>query len=215
MTRLNQWYMVLIMVGCFCFFIMFKGKQNDDMECFVSNDKIEISSIPSDSLSDKSNLLKTFELMLKNVDQDDPELIAFVRTLIHPPSKQPINLDEKNRKDFSQVGQSQIMDKKLELKRNGFFIEAGGYNGETFSNTLYFELERGWTGLLIEPVTDLYNSLIQKNRNVYSINACIAGNKPFIVKLRLAGPLSGREEVMSKKELKEKIITRLLNDVTV
>ena len=27
-------------------------------------------------------------------------------------------------------------------KRNGFFIEAGAYNGEDLSNTLFFELKR-------------------------------------------------------------------------
>ncbi|KAB7507993.1 hypothetical protein Anas_00609, partial [Armadillidium nasatum] len=34
---------------------------------------------------------------------------------------------------------------------NGTFIEAGAYDGETFSNTLNLEKELGWSGLLIEP----------------------------------------------------------------
>ena len=29
---------------------------------------------------------------------------------------------------------------------NGFFIESGAYDGEHLSNTLYFELERNYTG---------------------------------------------------------------------
>jgi hypothetical protein len=36
-------------------------------------------------------------------------------------------------------------------QKNGFFIEAGADEGEFLSNTLYFELKRGWTGLLVEP----------------------------------------------------------------
>ena len=35
--------------------------------------------------------------------------------------------------------------------REGFFIEAGADDLETDSNTLFFEIERGWTGILVEP----------------------------------------------------------------
>jgi hypothetical protein len=35
-------------------------------------------------------------------------------------------------------------------KRNGFFVEIGGYDGETFSNSLLLEKERRWSGLLVE-----------------------------------------------------------------
>jgi len=34
---------------------------------------------------------------------------------------------------------------------DGFFIEIGGWDGVTFSNSLYFERHRGWRGILIEP----------------------------------------------------------------
>ena len=34
---------------------------------------------------------------------------------------------------------------------NGFFIEAGADDLITDSNTLFFEIERSWTGILIEP----------------------------------------------------------------
>jgi hypothetical protein len=35
--------------------------------------------------------------------------------------------------------------------KNGFFIEAGADDFELHSNTLLFELEHTWTGLLVEP----------------------------------------------------------------
>lgn len=38
---------------------------------------------------------------------------------------------------------------------DGFFIEAGANDGYQQSNTYRLEKERGWTGLLIEPVPDL------------------------------------------------------------
>ena len=31
-------------------------------------------------------------------------------------------------------------------KKNGFFVEVGGLDGELHANTLLFELERNWTG---------------------------------------------------------------------
>ena len=34
---------------------------------------------------------------------------------------------------------------------NGFFIEAGADDLITNSNTLFFEIERSWTGILVEP----------------------------------------------------------------
>jgi len=36
---------------------------------------------------------------------------------------------------------------KGELK-NGFFLEAGSFNAEFNSDSLYFEINHGWTGLL-------------------------------------------------------------------
>lgn len=39
--------------------------------------------------------------------------------------------------------------------RGGFFIEAGGNDGLTQSNTAYFERYLGWRGLLVEPVPQL------------------------------------------------------------
>ena len=43
--------------------------------------------------------------------------------------------------------------------KDGFFIEAGAFDGETFSNTLFFELKQNWTGLLVEPNPDVFQML--------------------------------------------------------
>ncbi|MEM1298567.1 MAG: FkbM family methyltransferase [Pseudomonadota bacterium] len=53
---------------------------------------------------------------------------------------------------FSQAGQDAFLDERIfGGKRDGVFVEIGGYDGITGSNCLFFELIRGWTGLLIEP----------------------------------------------------------------
>lgn len=52
---------------------------------------------------------------------------------------------------FSQSGQDRVIDRILQGKRDGVFVDIGGYDGVTGSNTLFFEIFRNWTGVLIEP----------------------------------------------------------------
>ena len=40
---------------------------------------------------------------------------------------------------WSQYGQDIFVDKLLNRKHNRFFVEIGGFDGETFSNSLFFE----------------------------------------------------------------------------
>ncbi len=49
----------------------------------------------------------------------------------------------------------------LNLQEKGFFIEAGAYDGEVFSNSLFYELKHGWTGLLVEPNPDALSDLVK------------------------------------------------------
>ena len=52
----------------------------------------------------------------------------------------------------SQAGQDVVVDRLLGGKRGGVFVDIGGYDGVTGSNTLFFEQYRDWSGVLIEPV---------------------------------------------------------------
>ena len=45
----------------------------------------------------------------------------------------------------------------------GFFVEAGGFDGFTQSNTYYLERFRGWRGILVEPMPELA-ALARSNR---------------------------------------------------
>jgi FkbM family methyltransferase len=51
------------------------------------------------------------------------------------------------------------MDARLEQllgRDGGVFLEAGAHDGYTQSNTYYLERYRGWSGVLVEPVPELY-----------------------------------------------------------
>ncbi len=66
--------------------------------------------------------MQTILFMEQETNELDPKLIEFVRSIIHKPSgKNKINLAQKRRTDFSQIGQSKYMDGVLNSKRGGFF----------------------------------------------------------------------------------------------
>jgi len=52
----------------------------------------------------------------------------------------------------SQAGQDYVVDQLMKHKREGTFVDVGGYDGVTGSNTFFLETNRGWTGALVEPV---------------------------------------------------------------
>ena len=52
----------------------------------------------------------------------------------------------------SQAGQDLVVDQIMKHKRGGTFVDVGGYDGVTGSNTFFLETNRGWTGALVEPV---------------------------------------------------------------
>ena len=143
-------------------------------------------------------LKKTLDFMVEKRDPEDPELVAFVKTLITPPfQKSQRKLSDPKKTDWSQIGQSGYIDEALGAKTRGFYVEAGGYDGETYSNSLFFELERDWNGVLIEAVKPLYESIIQKRRHCHVINACLA-DRVQVGKMRVfnISVLSGLETEM-------------------
>lgn len=65
---------------------------------------------------------------------------------------------------YSQFGQDRwIVDRFKKIERPKTFLEIGGCDGVTFSNTLRLEELGGWTGMLVEPHDGLYSQLV-KNR---------------------------------------------------
>jgi len=79
------------------------------------------------------------------------------------------------RQYFSQSGQDWFIDQVLiKERRGGVFVDVGGYDGVTGSNTLFFEMFRAWTGLLIEPVADLLARACEVRRNP-CIGAVVSG----------------------------------------
>ena len=70
------------------------------------------------------------------------------------------------------------LDKKLEKYvnyDNGFFVELGANDGVQQSNSLYFEQQRGWKGVLVEPSPHnfIQCKLNRNPKNFIFCNACV------------------------------------------
>jgi FkbM family methyltransferase len=57
----------------------------------------------------------------------------------------------------------------------GVFIEAGANDGIFCSNTLYFERNRGWTGLLVEPIPELAERCRRNRGDSTGVALCALG----------------------------------------
>lgn len=125
----------------------------------------------------------------------NPKVRQYIQSLTIWPSNLSLNLTEPSRVDYSQAAQSIFVDQVLKGKQNGFYIECGAANGEEGSDTLFFERERKWTGLLVEPHPGAYIEMLHKHRKAHSLNACVSpGERPRVQVLRAArGYLSGLE----------------------
>jgi len=123
----------------------------------------------------------------------DQQLISYIRRQIYSPSlTRSRRLSKPKRKDASMFGHSAFVDNLLSGRRNGFFIECGAAEGEAMSNTLFFEVQRNWTGILIEVHPSLFRLLMKKYRRVYAINTCLSNTlQPMTATLQIAGFRSG------------------------
>ena len=112
------------------------------------------------------------------LNQEDDWLIEQLKPTIIPQSSQPYNwtVDDITLHYGGQFGQPLYIDQEIfqgQLE-NGFFIEAGADDFERDSNSLFFELERGWTGLLVEPNPTVYPKGLHRHRRALSATTCLS-----------------------------------------
>lgn len=106
----------------------------------------------------------------------------------------------------SQIGQDLILDQQIfKGKSNGVFVEVGALDGFGASNTWFFEMERNWSGLLIEPNPVEFNKRNQHPRhNSIFENCAISDVEMDINFLSIEGPcnvLSGIMEFYNSQHL--------------
>jgi FkbM family methyltransferase len=61
----------------------------------------------------------------------------------------------------SQLGQDKFIDEVFRKKEGLIYLDIGAHNGKDLSNTYFLEKERGWMGILVEPMIEAFNQLIE------------------------------------------------------
>jgi FkbM family methyltransferase len=93
------------------------------------------------------------------------------------------------KKYFGKNNLDQQIEKFLNFQ-NGFFVELGAHDGVTQSNTFYFEKNKNWRGILIEPTPHVFKKCekFRSNKNHFFNCACVSFNfKDEFIKLTYSG----------------------------
>ena len=76
-------------------------------------------------------------------------------------------------KYYSQSKQDIIIDYFFDQKTEGTFVDIGAHDGIRMSNSYFFEKERNWNGICVEPIPEVFEEL-KKNRTCTVVNGAIA-----------------------------------------
>ncbi len=75
---------------------------------------------------------------------------------------------------YSQVSQDRYLFERFFFgKRQGVFVDIGAYDGQKFSNTLFFEQSMGWRGLCVEPQAEPFKKLVA-TRTAHCEQVCVS-----------------------------------------
>lgn len=101
---------------------------------------------------------------------------------------------------YSQDGQDRWLDENVfQGKRDGVFAEIGAYDGIGSSNTLFFERERGWRGLLVEANSD-YVDTLRRERPLATIIVAAAYDRDGEVTLNVVSAMLGWSGIANEIE---------------
>lgn len=77
---------------------------------------------------------------------------------------------------------------------DGFFVDVGAHDGIQINNTYFFEKDRRWKGILIEPLPCVYRELAQNRPHATALNLAVDdtdGTTEFIMNTGYTEMLSG------------------------
>jgi len=109
-------------------------------------------------------------------------------------------------KFHGQYEQDKYLNKLFKGKTNGTFVDIGAHDGQTFSNSYFFEKEKNWKGVCVEPIPEVFAKL-DNVRNCIKVNGCISNKVGTETFLRVKGAvvdtemLSGLVEDYDKRHL--------------
>lgn len=93
------------------------------------------------------------------------------------------NMMSRLKRRFMKYHGAYTIDQKIEKYlnyNNGYYVELGAADGIGFSNSLYFETHKNWSGILIEPSPNNFLKCLENrsSRNAFFCNACTSFDYP-------------------------------------
>jgi FkbM family methyltransferase len=88
--------------------------------------------------------------------------------------------------------------------RNGVFVDVGAHDGKSLNNTLFFENELQWTGINIEPIPAVYETLIKTRPSCINLNCAISevdGDADFLMNTGYTEMLSGIQSLYDPRHV--------------
>ncbi|XP_023322539.1 uncharacterized protein LOC111696953 [Eurytemora carolleeae] len=157
-----------------------KTNLDEDVSVLISSSSVLDDSVHRFLIMQDSPWINgslTIKPHLNCYDHDEPKLIEEIKNRLVEPNNKEYNFSAPIEENINgEVGQPRDVDRVVfggELK-NGFFLEAGSFNAEFNSDSLYFEINHGWTGLLVEPYPLAYGEGLLKNRKATHLQTCLS-----------------------------------------
>lgn len=98
---------------------------------------------------------------------------------------------------YSQCGQDKYLyENVFSDKKNGVFVDIGANDGISLSNTYFFEKNRGWTGICVEPNLDVFK-LLQTNRTCTCVQGCVSDKNGTVQFLQVKDLSGHRLDMLS------------------
>jgi len=200
----NYLLLTVAFISLFCCYTIIVKKDIDDLRCSHLVEKIKSGELSSNTgyfsslvdIKDASKGSLEYRPYLNCLDQEDSQLIRTIRKkyLIRG-NGHPYRLSKPYQQLYHPFQTEDIRDLVFKDKlSNGFFIEAGSYDAETGSVSLYFEKEYNWTGLLIEVNPSDHKKGVIKNRKAIYVNTCLGvSDRPHYSMLDLNPTILGTQ----------------------
>ncbi|NBR61345.1 FkbM family methyltransferase [bacterium] len=106
---------------------------------------------------------------------------------------------------YSQYKQDQFLEENVfKGYKNGVFVDVGAHDGLTINNTLYFEKNNNWTGINVEPIKKVYDSLVINRPTSININCAVCNNDgetDFLCNTGYTEMISGIKDTFDSRHL--------------
>jgi FkbM family methyltransferase len=90
-----------------------------------------------------------------------------------------------SKKSYSQYEQDLAVLRFYKMKKNGFYLDIGAFDGVKLSNTYLLEKDYDWKGICVEPLPSRYEELVKSRPNSICVNnACYSQSHltvPFFI----------------------------------